>query len=56
MHRQQVQQQREQHFNNNYKLNNNKQQLGLPTTKQDFETQEQFEARQKLADAQQRAA
>ena len=29
---------------------------GLPTTKQDFETQEQFEARQKLADAQQRAA
>jgi hypothetical protein len=29
---------------------------GLPTTKQDFETKEQFEARQKLADAQQRAA
>jgi hypothetical protein len=29
---------------------------GLPQTKQDFETQEQFEARQKLFDAQQRAA
>ncbi len=29
---------------------------GLPQTKQDFETQEQFEARQNLFDAQQRAA
>ncbi len=30
--------------------------VGLPTTKQDFETKEQFEKRQQLADAQQRAA
>ena len=32
------------------------QQAGLPQTKQDFETQKQFETRQKLFDAQQRAA